>query len=160
MTSDRNRRQRVAVRGTLLVIAAAALAAVCYLIAVTPPTPDSYYPKCVLYQTTGLHCPGCGGGRAAHALLNGRVLSAIHFNALSVLILPVIAFVLIRTAIGRAFAIPVRLRKPLPAWCIWMLFVVIVTFGVLRNIPVYPLTLLAPAELRPDSPANGSVNVP
>src|SRR5262245_60734459 len=147
MTSDQNRRRQVAVRGTLLVFAAAALAAVGYLIAVTPPTPDSLYPKCVLYQTTGLHCPGCGGGRAAHSLLNGRVLTAMRFNVFAVFALPVLALILIRAAVCRAFAIPTRRRKPLPAWCIWLLFVALVTFGVLRNIPVYPFTLLAPYEL-------------
>jgi hypothetical protein len=30
-----------------------------------------------------------------------------------------------------------------PGW-IWLLLVAIVAFGVLRNIPVYPFTLLAP----------------
>ncbi|HXG48326.1 MAG TPA: DUF2752 domain-containing protein, partial [Methylomirabilota bacterium] len=54
-----------------------------------PPQQSSLYPRCLLHQWTGWQCPGCGGLRAAHELLHGRVLQAFHLNALCVLALPI-----------------------------------------------------------------------
>lgn len=146
MLADPSRPRR-AVRGLLLAFATAGLAAVCYFIAVTPPTPDSLYPKCMFHQLTGLHCPGCGTGRAAHFLLNGQILTAARFNILAILFLPFLTISVIRSTIRRAFALPTPRRKVLPTWCIWLIFTVIIVFAVLRNLPVYPFTLLAPQEL-------------
>ncbi|MGC4005870.1 MAG: DUF2752 domain-containing protein [Pirellulales bacterium] len=41
-----------------------------------------FLPKCVLHRATGLHCPGCGGTRAAHALVHGDWRSAVWWNPL------------------------------------------------------------------------------
>ncbi|MBR5918892.1 MAG: DUF2752 domain-containing protein, partial [Prevotella sp.] len=37
-------------------------------------------PKCPVKLLTGLDCPGCGGQRAAHAMLQGDVAGAIRYN--------------------------------------------------------------------------------
>jgi hypothetical protein len=137
----------IAVRVILLLFAAAGAAGCVHLIAVVPPTPDSFYPKCFLYQTTGLHCPGCGTGRAAYFLFNGDLVTAARFNILSLLILPVIAFGILRGAIGWAAGAPASKKRLASPRAIWALVVVIIAFGVLRNIPISPLTLLAPHEL-------------
>lgn len=147
MTQDQIRRRRVAVRGTLLAFAALGIAAVGYLIATNRPTPDSWYPKCTLYQMTGLHCPGCGAGRALHFLLNGHVLTAARLNLFALIALPVIGVVAARAAIRWALGRPSPDRKPLQAFWIWLLFVAIMLFWVLRNIPVEPFTFLAPYEI-------------
>jgi hypothetical protein len=91
------------------------------------------YPVCPFHQWTGLWCPGCGTTRAFHQLLHGNVAAAFRFNALSMTLLPVAGYLAVRGDVS-------TLK---PTW-IWALLVVIVTFGVLRNIPVYPFTLLAP----------------
>ncbi len=138
--------RRVAVRGTLLVFAAVGVAVALYLIAVTPPTRDSLYPKCLMYQTTGLHCPGCGTGRALHFALNGELLRAAQFNLLAAFVLPLLLFLslprLLRWAVGKP-QLPARLHS----WWIWLLFAVIMLFGICRNIPFSPFKLLAPTEL-------------
>jgi hypothetical protein len=97
------------------------------------PARASIYPVCMFHQMTGLWCPGCGTTRALHQLLHGNVAAAFRFNALSMALLPVAGYLMVR---GDAS----RLK---PTW-IWLLLVVIVAFGVMRNIPVYPFTLLAP----------------
>ncbi len=51
---------------------------------VFPPERYGFYPRCPVYETFGLLCPGCGATRAAAALLHGHVLDALHWNALFV----------------------------------------------------------------------------
>ncbi len=142
-----NRRTRVAVRGALAAMAVLAAGGVVFLLATTPPTPDSFYPKCMMYQATGLHCPGCGTGRSAHAALNGRLAQAFAFNPFAVVLLPVVAGVVLyrlgRWALGR----PAGNDLWIDGRWIWLLAVALLVFTVLRNIPVEPLTLLAPHEL-------------
>ena len=76
-------------------------------------------------------------------LLHGDVISAVGYNALAVLSLPIIAYSYGRGAL-RAFG----LRAPRPAFVhpnlIWALLAAIVAYTILRNLPVAPLTALAP----------------
>lgn len=44
------------------------------------PVTSFWAPKCPFKVVTGLQCPGCGLQRALHALLQGKVLEAIHYN--------------------------------------------------------------------------------
>lgn len=133
-------RQRLAVRGGLLLMALAAVSGLTYLLATTPPTPDSFYPKCTMYQATGIHCPGCGTGRAVHAALNGRVRQAFAYNPVAVVLLPAVAVAVLASLAGVN-------RNPLNGRWILLLAVVLIVFTVLRNLPFYPLTLLAPHDL-------------
>ncbi|MGA9994581.1 MAG: DUF2752 domain-containing protein, partial [Pyrinomonadaceae bacterium] len=94
----------------------------------------------------GLHCPGCGTLRGLHQLLHGNLAAAFAFNPLMVLSLPFIGYGLTSRALfgftGRAlpkFFIP-------PIW-IKLLFFVVMAFWILRNIPSYPFTLLAPHSI-------------
>ena len=97
------------------------------------PATSGVFPPCLLHSLTGWYCPGCGSLRALHQLLHGNVAAAFRFNALSMAMLPVAGYLIVR---GDASTLK-------PTW-IWLLLVVIVAFGVLRNIPAYPFTLLAP----------------
>src|SRR4051794_13613765 len=88
---SRRARLRLALAAALLLPPGAVL-----LYAV-PPTPDSFYPRCPFHLLTGLHCPGCGSTRCLHALLHGRLLDALHCNALAILALPLLlAWALLR----------------------------------------------------------------
>ena len=99
----------------------------------TNPAALIYFPRCPLHEFTGLYCPGCGSTRALYQLAHGHLLAAFRFNPLAVVALPVLAIWLTR---GERSLVK-------PVW-IWSLLIVIVAFGVLRNLPVYPFTLLAP----------------
>lgn len=60
--------------------AAGALAAVAVLLHAYDPATTAAYPSCPLRALTGLLCPLCGGLRAAHALVHGRVVDAVLLN--------------------------------------------------------------------------------
>jgi hypothetical protein len=146
MTRDSIVRTRL-VRGALLGLAAIGLGIAGYLMAAVPPTPDSYYPKCSLYQLTGLHCPGCGTGRAVHFLLNGELATAFRFNPFAVLALPVLVLASARMAVRWYCGRPVSSQQVMASRWIWLLLVAILLFWILRNLPMAPFTLLAPPVL-------------
>lgn len=101
-------------------------------------------PLCVLHQATGLHCPGCGATRATHELLHGRLFSALQDNALWVLSLPVVLYGVASETrrILRGRALPGDLlRRPR---LLFLIAAVALVFGVLRNIPCFPFSMLAP----------------
>jgi len=73
---------------TQLALAACTCAGAATFLYLVDPNRQAVYPSCLLYQTTGIYCAGCGATRAMHALLHGRVIEALHDNALFVLALP------------------------------------------------------------------------
>ena len=97
------------------------------------PAVTGFYPRCFFHEMTGWYCPGCGTTRALHQLLHGNVGAAFRFNALAISLLPLVGYLAARSDRGG-----VR-----PSW-IWLLVGALIAFGVLRNIPAYPFTLLAP----------------
>jgi len=119
-----------------------------YLLTNFAPTDHDFYPKCVSYQITSIHCPGCGTTRALHALLNLRVEQAFAYNAVGVSLLPVGFFLLLRHLWHRAWGTTPG-RLPGFVWGPKIIAIVFISFWILRNIPVYPFELLAPHELTP-----------
>jgi hypothetical protein len=107
------------------------------------------YPLCLFHQLTGLHCPGCGTLRAIHQLLHGNIGAALAWNPLAVCLLPALAASAVWTygLRGSMSNQPARVRPRGAFNWAWFLLLVIVAFGILRNIPVYPFTLLAPHQL-------------
>ena len=135
---------RLALVSGLVIAAAAAGAAVVFLF---DPAESSFYPPCLFHAATGLHCAGCGSLRAAHQLLHGNLLAALGKNPLTVLALPFLGYAFLSYGVSavRKRAPPgASAPAPAPAFWIWLLLGVVVAFWVLRNIPFYPLTLLAP----------------
>jgi hypothetical protein len=103
----------------------------------------SLLPPCPFHAFTGLYCPGCGSTRAIFQLLQGNLIAAFRYNPLTVVFL----FTLLAYSL---FYVWTRMtKKPFsgfflkPLW-IWLLLAVILLFWILRNIPVYPFTVLAP----------------
>jgi len=114
----------IAVLGSLLL----GISLVLYLF---DPTYHSFYPRCLFHQMTGLFCPGCGSLRAFHQLLHGRLVSALHFNALLVVSLPVGLFMAARQGRARLSGRPpTDLFQP---YMLWIGLTAILLFGLLRN---------------------------
>jgi len=97
------------------------------------PDQYSFYPRCLLYSLTGLQCPGCGGLRATHRLLHGDIAGAFHFNALFVLLLPMLLIFglgsAVRLTTGRDWLASFRG----PFW-LWLLGAAVLGFGIARNL--------------------------
>ena len=142
-----DRRRVIAVRSMLVLIVAVLVGLGLWYAGRTSPTADSFYPKCMFYQATGLHCPGCGTGRSLHATLNGEFLTAFLLNPYSFVILPIVAIILVQEFLRWAFLRPPRQRTFIRGSWIWALAIGIIVFTVARNLPWYPFTLLAPQEV-------------
>ena len=123
--------------------AVAGIAGASAVIAAYDPTTAGFFPVCPLYQLTGFACPGCGLTRGFHALFHGDIPTALDFNAL----LPVWAVVI--GYVWVSLLVYALCGKGLPMWpthpkFLWAFFIALFVFGVLRNIPVYPLSILFP----------------
>lgn len=98
------------------------------------PLESNLFPKCGFYVMTGYKCPGCGGQRAVHYLLNGEFRESFrqnpmfHIGALYVFVVLVLKSPLM-------YPKHMRLLNALTgihACMIW--FVGIVAFWILRNV--------------------------
>jgi len=117
-----------------------------FLLRVFDPAAGGIFPPCPVHYLTGWYCPGCGSLRAFHALLHGNLVQAWAMNPLTVMLLPFLSYGLMSEALvglrGRGLPQPT-----LSAGQIRALFVLIVVFGVVRNLPVRPFALLAPGGM-------------
>jgi hypothetical protein len=96
------------------------------------PASSAIFPPCPLHRLTGLYCPGCGSTRVVHCLLHGDLPGALSKNPLLVIAIPLVVLLCVRPAWGRAKMAP------------WVALVILVAYGVLRNVNAFPFTLLAP----------------
>jgi hypothetical protein len=100
------------------------------------PARHAFYPVCLFKKMTGYDCPGCGGLRAMHQLLRGNVWHAFQLNAMAVIALPVLGIWAVRiwwqSARNRSS------KKSRGLFWAWVVVAMIVLFGVVRNLPLWP----------------------
>lgn len=75
-------------RSLLLVVAGLVMLVLGFIYYALDPSTSDAFPRCSFLSLTGYKCPGCGGQRAVHALLNGDVAGAFRFNALLMIAVP------------------------------------------------------------------------
>jgi len=107
------------------------------------PETAGFFPVCPIYALTGYYCPGCGMTRALHQLAHGHVTAALSYNPLLVVSMPLIIY----WVASQIFLVLSGRTLPqirVPDKLLWTALAGVVVFGVVRNIPHYPFTLLAP----------------
>ena len=138
-------RENIKARIALVVCAGAAAAAGAVYLYFHDP--HSYPLLCIFYLLTGFYCPGCGAGRACYSLLHLRFVDAFCYNPLMTILLPLIGLYIAVRALDWMVTGGNHVdRKVSVKLLVWILAIVLV-YGVLRNIPVFPFTLLAPGGL-------------
>lgn len=114
----------------------------------TDPSENPFAPGCSLYQLTGLYCPTCGMTRAVHHALHGHFGKAFSLNALW----PAIMLFLCGS-LGMWFYWLCTGKNPFHKanWLLrlypaatWIILSTLFAFWILRNIPIFPFSLLAP----------------
>ena len=107
------------------------------------PSKANFFPVCPLYTLTGMACPGCGLTRGFHSLFYGDIIPALDFNFLIPVWAAIFGWVFVSL-----FLLAVRGRGlwmwPTRPGFLWSFFIVLVGFGIARNVPVWPLTILFP----------------
>ena len=115
----------------ITVVAIIIIAAIVIYMFANPAT-GRYFPKCIILSITGYKCPGCGSQRFIHAILNGDIAQAAHYNAFLLGAVPMIILYLINDY-----------TKWLPKWVdnvlkhpatIAILIVAMLAWWVLRNV--------------------------
>lgn len=116
----------------ILVLVAVLLLVLGFIYYALDPSASTVFPRCLILTLTGYKCPGCGGQRAIHALLNGDVAGAFRYNAFLLIAIPWIMLCLYaESRRTRNPQLYVRLNAPLLGW---LLLALVVIWWVLRNI--------------------------
>jgi hypothetical protein len=106
-----------------------------------PNTAGSLFPSCLFFTLTGLYCPGCGLTRALHALVHFDLPRALAMNSLMVLSVPLWALMAVH-GVGGRLRLPAAVTSILFDGRYWIFALLL--FGVLRNLPWWPFSWLAP----------------
>ncbi len=107
------------------------------------PSDVNFFPKCPLYVTTGIYCPGCGSQRATHQLLQFNLFGVLQQNVLYFIGILVLGYHGTITILNIYFKKHIYNYIYHPKTPI-IILVIIIIYWVARNIPVYPFTILAP----------------
>lgn len=121
----------IEVRLKTAVLFATALSGLGMIVAFNPEN-SNFFPPCPFHHATGFYCPGCGSTRAIHKLFHGQFVDAISLNPLMVLSIPLLIVMAMK-----------------PAWIYWtwvpwLSMTILIVYGVVRNIPIWPFILLSP----------------
>jgi hypothetical protein len=119
------------------------LIGVAVLFFVLDPNKHTIFPKCMFHSLTGAYCPGCGSQRALHSLLHLDMAGVVNYNFL---FLPAALFILyhyLHPLLNKLFGwkLPNLFYKK---YTPWVVFAVVVAFWIMRNLPWYPFSVLAP----------------
>lgn len=104
-------------------------------------------PACPIYYFTGYYCPGCGAGRACYAILHGQLYQAFRYNPVLVVLLPWLVLYYALCGIQWLIYGKERVSSHIPGWIPKVILMMLLLYGVIRNIEAYPFILLAPAAV-------------
>lgn len=91
--------------------------------------------QCLIYNKTGIYCPGCGCTRAFINMLQGNIIQSLKYNPTVIYSTIVIALYMVSQSIGRIFGIKERkyIMKYKPIYIYIGIFILIGTC-IVKNI--------------------------
>lgn len=123
-------------------VAVAGAAAVgCLVLGLVDPTQSRLVPPCPFKALTGLDCPGCGTTRAMHQLFTGHPGAAVGLNAVTMLAIPIVVWWWLAWALP-SMGGPTIVRPRMSPRILGWLVVGLVTFTLVRNLPMAPFNWL------------------
>ncbi len=108
------------------------------------PNGATSFPVCPFYAITGLYCPGCGTLRSLHALLHADLRSAFGFNAVTVLLAPMLVVAWLSVGVAGIGGRRLPRLWNVPRWMGYAIAVAVGLFWILRNLPWAPFSWMAP----------------
>lgn len=109
-----------------------------------PSDKGTVFLRCPSNFIFGINCPGCGSQRAIHHLLHFDILEALRFNALLTIMFPFIIYITLIWLYNFIFEKQIRIKLFYNNKFVWTLFFLVIVYGIIRNINVYPFTLITP----------------
>jgi len=101
------------------------------LLATAEPGSVGHILACPVRELTGLYCPGCGSLRSVRSLIDGELAQAWQYNPLMLAVTPLVLALVWRASLTKPGRAVVR-----PGY-IYTLLVLVIAFGVARNLPLY-----------------------
>lgn len=97
--------------------------------------PTSWWmPKCVFRIITGLQCPGCGGQRALHALLQGHFREAAAYNYFIVVAGPYVGLFILEWLLPHSTVRTTLINIIENKWVVRTYIIVFIGWWIIRNI--------------------------
>jgi len=106
------------------------------------PGESKLYLPCYIRSITGFLCPICGSSRSLHALVHGNFLFAIRSNVFLVITICTGFLFYITTFVEKVFKKKVTVK--ISYKCGYIITVILMVYGIIRNIPYFPFTYLTP----------------
>lgn len=102
---------------------------------------------CLVKKFTGLYCPGCGAGRACYSILHGHFYQAFRYNSLLIILLPFLGIYYVLCGVEWVVCGRERISRYIPQWIPYVVLIIVLLYGIVRNIHIYPFVLLAPTNI-------------
>ena len=93
--------------------------------------------NCAFYELTGYYCPGCGITRCLFAILRLKIYDAFMYNQLVFILLPFLGCFIGYRIYLYIFDKDDKIICKIPNYLWIMLLIVIIGFGILRNISYF-----------------------
>lgn len=114
-----------------------------YLLYARNPAVPGFFPPCPFLLLTGFYCPGCGALRTLHELMHFHFTQALGLNVLVTFATLPLGVYLSRWLLALSGLVRLQPRR-LPKAAYYSVLVLLLAFWLLRNLPWYPFSLLAP----------------
>lgn len=109
-----------------------------------PSDADTTFIRCPSNSIFSINCPGCGSQRAFHHILHLEFKEAFRYNALFVLAIPFVIYWFVIKIYNLVFDTKKTIQIPTNK-LFWIgLLLIVLFYGIMRNVSIYPFTLLNP----------------